>query len=65
MQGVSFPDINKTPTDQTFAPPCKNTTIPGLPEVPGAVTQGHALSNPAAPCPLVHVLRRYGEESDL
>jgi arylsulfatase A-like enzyme len=37
MQGVSFPDINKTPTSQTVAPPCKNTTIPGLPEVPGAV----------------------------
>jgi arylsulfatase A-like enzyme len=37
MQGVSFPDINKTPTLQSFAPPCKNTAIPGLPEVPGAV----------------------------
>ena len=37
MQGVSFPDINKTPTDQTVCPPCKNTSIPGLPEVPGAV----------------------------
>ena len=37
MQGVSFPDINKTPTEQAIAPPCKNTPIPGLPEVPGAV----------------------------
>ena len=37
MQGVSFPDINKSPTQQTVAPPCKNTPIPGLPEVPGAV----------------------------
>jgi arylsulfatase len=37
MQGVSFPDINKSPTEQTIAPPCKNTPIPGLPEVPGAV----------------------------
>ena len=37
MQGVSFPDINKTPTQQTVAPPCSNTPIPGLPEVPGAV----------------------------
>ncbi|UGY14524.1 arylsulfatase [Bradyrhizobium septentrionale] len=37
MQGVSFPDINKTPTQQTVAPPCKNTPIPGLAEVPGAV----------------------------
>jgi arylsulfatase A-like enzyme len=37
MQGVSFPDINKSPTEQTVAPPCKNTPIPGIPEVPGAV----------------------------
>jgi arylsulfatase A-like enzyme len=37
MQQVSFPDINKTPTAQTVAPPCKNTQIPGVPEVPGAV----------------------------
>jgi arylsulfatase A-like enzyme len=37
MQGVSFPDINKTPTLQSVAPPCKNTPIPGLAEVPGAV----------------------------
>jgi arylsulfatase A-like enzyme len=37
MQGVSFPDINRTPTQQTVAPPCKNTPIPGIPEVPGAV----------------------------
>ena len=33
MQGVSFPDINSTPTDQAVAPPCKNTSIPGLAEV--------------------------------
>src|SRR5689334_17007453 len=37
MQGVSFDDINKTPTEQGIAPPCKNTPVPGLPEVPGAV----------------------------
>ncbi|WP_420888161.1 arylsulfatase [Bradyrhizobium elkanii] len=37
MQGVSFPDINKTATQQTLAPPCKNTPIPGVAEVPGAV----------------------------
>jgi arylsulfatase A-like enzyme len=37
MQQVSFPDINKSPTEQTIAPPCKNTPIPGIPEVPGAV----------------------------
>src|SRR5882724_9464223 len=37
MQQVSFPDINKSPTQQTVAPPCKNTPIPGIAEVPGAV----------------------------
>ena len=37
MQGVSFPDINRSPTEQTVIAPCKNTPIPGLPEVPGAV----------------------------
>jgi len=37
MQGVSFPDINKTPLVQGVAPPCRNTPVRGLPEVPGAV----------------------------
>ena len=37
MQGVSFPDINKSPTEQAIAPPCKNEPIPGVPEVPGSV----------------------------
>jgi arylsulfatase A-like enzyme len=43
MQGVSFPDINKSPTQQTVAPPCRNTPIPGLPEVPGAVDPATAI----------------------
>ena len=37
MQGVSFPDINKSPTEQTVCLPCKNEPIPGVPEVPGAI----------------------------
>jgi arylsulfatase len=37
MEQVSFPDINSNPTTQGVAPPCKNTPIPGLAEVPGAV----------------------------
>ena len=37
MQQVSFPDINKSATEQGVAPPCKNTLIPGVPDVPGAV----------------------------
>jgi arylsulfatase A-like enzyme len=37
MQQVSFPDINKNPNVQVIAPPCRNTPIPGVPEVSGAV----------------------------
>src|SRR5215218_5232223 len=37
MQGVSFPDINKTPTEQTVAPVCRSTPIPGLAQDPAAV----------------------------
>ncbi len=37
MEQVSFPDINKTPLLQGFAPPCKNTPIKGMADVPGAV----------------------------
>jgi arylsulfatase len=37
MQGVSFPDINSSPTVQAVVPPCKNTPVPGLKPVPGAI----------------------------
>jgi arylsulfatase A-like enzyme len=37
MQGVSFNDINSTPTEQGIAPPCMTAPVPGLAEVPGAV----------------------------
>jgi arylsulfatase A-like enzyme len=37
MQGVSFPDINKTPTEQGIAPPCMQVPIPGISPVPGAI----------------------------
>ncbi|MCW2274427.1 sulfatase-like hydrolase/transferase [Rhodoblastus acidophilus] len=37
MQQVSFPDINKSPTEQGIAPACKVAPIPGVPEVAGAV----------------------------
>ena len=37
MEQVSFPDINKSPTEQGIAPPCYGTPIPGIPQVPGAV----------------------------
>ncbi len=37
MQGVSFPDINRTPTEQAIVPPCKNSPVRGLSDPPGAV----------------------------
>jgi arylsulfatase A-like enzyme len=37
MQGVSFPDINKSPTEQGVAPPCTQVPIPGISPVPGAI----------------------------
>jgi arylsulfatase A-like enzyme len=37
MQLVSFPDINKSPTEQGIAPPMKVATIPGIPDPPGAI----------------------------
>ncbi len=66
MQGVSFPDINRTPTDQAIAPPCKNTPIKGLAEVPGAVDP-RTSSLPDAPAAgdLVPLLRWHGSEPDV
>ena len=37
MQGVSFADLNISPTVQGVAPPCANTPVKGLAPVPGAV----------------------------
>jgi arylsulfatase A-like enzyme len=53
MQGVSFPDINRTPTEQTVAPPCRNTPVPGLPEVPGAVDPATTICL-MPPRPVIH-----------
>ena len=37
MEQVSFPDINKSPTEQGIAPPCDQEPIPGVPPTPGAI----------------------------
>jgi arylsulfatase len=37
MQQVSFPDINKTPTEQAVVPPMKMAPIPGIPDPSGAI----------------------------
>ena len=67
MQGVSFPDINKTPTQQTVAPPCRNTPIPGLPLESRArsIQDDNPLPDAAASGALVQVVRRNGGEPDL
>ncbi len=53
MQGVSFPDINKSPTEQAVAPPCKNTPVPGLDPVPGAIDPKDGLCM-TPPRPVLH-----------
>ncbi len=52
MQGVSFPDINKSPTDQAVVPPMKMVPIPGIPETPGAITPEEGVCM-AAPRPIL------------
>ncbi len=52
MQGVSFPDINKSPTDQSVVPPMKMVPIPGIPETPGAITPEEGVCM-AAPRPIL------------
>src|SRR5499433_3291381 len=37
MQQVSFPDINKSPTEQAIVPPAKVASIPGIPDPKGAI----------------------------
>jgi arylsulfatase A-like enzyme len=49
MQGVSFPDINKSPTEQSVAPPCKNTPIPGLADAPGVDPKTTVCMTPPRP----------------
>jgi len=63
MQGVSFPDINKTPTDQAVVPPCKNTPIPGLSDTPGAVDPKTTLCM-TPPRPVIHCTSKDGTEKN-
>ena len=66
MQQVSFPDINKTPPQQTRRAAVQKHADPrprGGPRRCGS--QDHDLPDAAAPGHLVQVLRRHGEEPDL
>ena len=65
MQQVSFPDINKSPTEQGVVPPCKTIPIPGIANPPGDVDpKTRHLHDTAAPHPLDEVFRRHGQEPD-
>jgi len=52
MQGVSFPDINSSPTDQAVVPPMKMIPIPGIPPTPGAIDPEDGVCM-AAPRPIL------------
>ena len=65
MQQVSFPDINKTPTEQGIVPPMKVEPIPGIPEPPGAIDpEGRRVHGRSASDPVDEVAGRHGEEPD-
>ena len=63
MQGVSFPDINSTSTDQSVVPPCKNTPVKGLAEVPGAIDPRDGLCM-TPPRPVLHCTSSDGTEEN-
>jgi arylsulfatase A-like enzyme len=63
MQGVSFPDINKTPTQQAIVPACKNTPVRGLSDPPGAVDPKTALCM-TPPRPVISCTSSDGTEAN-
>jgi len=63
MQGVSFPDINASPTDQTIVPPCKNDPVPGLSDPPGAVDPSSTLCM-MPPRPVIYCTSSDGSQAN-
>jgi arylsulfatase A-like enzyme len=63
MQGVSFPDINKTPTDQAVVPPCKNTPVKGLSDPPDAIDPKDGLCM-TPPRPVIWCTSKDGTEKN-
>ena len=60
MQGVSFPDINKSPTEQAIVPPCKNTPVRGLSDPAGrGGCEDHVVHDAAAAGDRLQVFRRH------
>ena len=63
MQGVSFPDINSSPTVQAVVPPCKNEPVRGLSDPPGAVDPRTTLCL-TPPRPVIHCTSADGTEKN-
>ena len=63
MQGVSFPDINRSPTVQAVVPPCKNEPVRGLSDPPGAVDPQTTLCM-TPPRPVIHCTSSDGTEKN-
>jgi arylsulfatase A-like enzyme len=63
MQGVSFPDINSSPTVQAVVPPCKNEPVRGLSDPPGAVDPRTTLCL-TPPRPVIHCTSSDGTEKN-
>jgi len=63
MQGVSFPDINRSPTVQAVVPPCKNEPVRGLSDPPGAVDPRTTLCL-TPPRPVIHCTSSDGTEKN-
>ena len=64
MQGVSFPDINITPDEQGIVPPCRNTPVPGLTEVAGAVDPATTICL-TPPRPVIHCTSSDGTAANM
>ena len=64
MQGVSFPDINISPDEQGIVPPCKNTPVPGLTEVAGAVDSATTICL-TPPRPVMHCTSSDGTAANM
>jgi hypothetical protein len=65
MQGVSFPDINKTPTEQTIAPPCINTPIPGSHDPAAVDPKDDLVPDASAAGAGLQIVRRHRRQPDL
>jgi len=63
MQGVSFPDINRSPTDQAVVPPCKTSPVKGLSDPPGAIDPKDGLCM-TAPRPVIYCTSKDGTEAN-